>query len=212
MSTLTQEDWASAALEAIASGGGLAAVAVEPLAAELGATKGSFYWHFKSRAELVTAALELWEQRGTTDVIARLEGSGGSGVERLRALFTHAFRPEAMGGADMALLSRTDVPAVRTAVARVTRRRIAYIAELLDGEGLPAPVARRRAVLAYSAFLGHLQLAHASRDLLRRSVGSMTTYGDEVVAVLLAPLPSAETPKQSPEQPPGKSGRRSRVG
>jgi Bacterial regulatory proteins, tetR family len=34
----------AAALAAIAKGG-LAAVAVEPLAARLGATKGSFYWH-----------------------------------------------------------------------------------------------------------------------------------------------------------------------
>ncbi|MGH3388225.1 MAG: TetR family transcriptional regulator, partial [Actinomadura sp.] len=40
---LSRADWANAALEAIAEGG-LAAVAIEPLATRLGTTKGSFYW------------------------------------------------------------------------------------------------------------------------------------------------------------------------
>jgi len=39
---LTPGDWARAALAAIARGG-IAAVAVESIAADLGATKGSFY-------------------------------------------------------------------------------------------------------------------------------------------------------------------------
>ena len=46
--TLTAEDWARAALEAIAEDG-VTAVAVEPLARSLGVTKGSFYWHFANR-------------------------------------------------------------------------------------------------------------------------------------------------------------------
>ncbi len=186
MSRLNREDWASAAIEAIASGGGISAVAVEPLAVRLGATKGSFYWHFASRAELVEAALDLWEQRATVDVIEKIESSGGTGEQRLRALFEHTFQTAALGGADMALLSHTDLTIVREAVDRVTRRRIRYIAKLLHSAGVPSTVARRRAVLAYSAFLGNLQLAHASPDLLRRSVGSMSRYADEVMATLLS--------------------------
>ena len=62
-----REDWAAAALAAIADGG-LAAVAVEPLAARLGTTKGSFYWHFANRDALLAAALALWEETTTTDV------------------------------------------------------------------------------------------------------------------------------------------------
>lgn len=187
MSRLTREDWGAAALEAIASGGGIAAVAVEPLASRLGTTKGSFYWHFGSRAELVEAALALWEQRGTVDVIRAVEAGGGSGGDRLRALFEHSFQAAALGGADMALLSHTDLPMVRRAVDRVTKQRVDYLARLLQSAGLPPAVARRRAVLAYSAFLGNLQLAHASPELLRKSVGSMTRYADEVMALLLTP-------------------------
>src|SRR6266568_7036471 len=66
---LTRDDWIIAALGAIADGG-LAAVGVEPLAARLGATKGSFYWHFENRDALLEAAIRRWEKETTTDVVA----------------------------------------------------------------------------------------------------------------------------------------------
>ena len=43
--TLTAADWAEAALQLIAEKG-LGALTVSALAARLGVTKGSFYWHF----------------------------------------------------------------------------------------------------------------------------------------------------------------------
>lgn len=185
MSTLTRDDWSAAALEVIASGGGIAAVAVEPIAARLGSTKGSFYWHFASRSELVEAALLRWERLATIDVIAHIEDTGFDAEDRLRALFEHTFQPRQLMGADMALLSHTDLAVVRETIERVTKRRIDYVAGLLREIGVPARVARRRAVLAYSAFLGNLQLTHATPDLLRRSVGSTTRYADEVLTMLI---------------------------
>src|SRR4051794_41644168 len=71
--SLTGSDWTEAALEALARGG-LTAVAVEPIAKSLGATKGSFYWHFADRNALLESALELWERRGTQRGI----GAGGA--------------------------------------------------------------------------------------------------------------------------------------
>ena len=81
-----------AALFAIADGGA-AAVAVEPLAARLGATKGSFYWHFPNREQLIVEALELWEREGTDDVIAELAPVSDP-VERLRRLLEIAIGSE----------------------------------------------------------------------------------------------------------------------
>lgn len=49
---LSKADWTEAALAALARDG-LASVAVEPLALQLGTTKGSFYWHFTDRADLI---------------------------------------------------------------------------------------------------------------------------------------------------------------
>ena len=53
--SLTAIDWQEAALNVIAHQG-VSAVAVEPLAKQLGVTKGSFYWHFSNRMDLVKQA------------------------------------------------------------------------------------------------------------------------------------------------------------
>ncbi|MFC7482437.1 TetR/AcrR family transcriptional regulator [Luedemannella flava] len=82
---LTTEDWIDAALAAIAEGG-VPAVAVEPLAARLGATKGSFYWHFANRDALLDAALARWEARTTTEVIEEITGAADGPDVQLRAL------------------------------------------------------------------------------------------------------------------------------
>ena len=69
--TLTAADWAEAALQLIAEAG-LGALTVDALAARLGVTKGSFYWHFKGRSELLASALGRWEQRATAEAIRGL--------------------------------------------------------------------------------------------------------------------------------------------
>src|SRR3546814_19865364 len=68
---LTADCWAEAALDAIA-GGGLDAVAVEPLARRLGVTKGSFYWHFANRDALLRAALPRWERTEPAAIVPRI--------------------------------------------------------------------------------------------------------------------------------------------
>src|SRR5262245_52997528 len=70
--TLTASDWAEAALQLIAEQG-LSALTVATLATRLGVTKGSFYWHFPGRSELLAAALARWEQRATTENIRGLD-------------------------------------------------------------------------------------------------------------------------------------------
>ena len=70
--TLTESDWAEAALQMIAEKG-LRALTVSALASRLGVTKGSFYWHFHGRSALLAAALARWEQRATTETMKGLE-------------------------------------------------------------------------------------------------------------------------------------------
>jgi AcrR family transcriptional regulator len=67
---LNAQDWADAALIALRSSGA-GGVAIEPLARALGATKGSFYWHYRNRKALLEAALGRWEAQETDAVIAR---------------------------------------------------------------------------------------------------------------------------------------------
>jgi AcrR family transcriptional regulator len=73
---LGKNDWLRAARLALLRGG-VGAVRVEPLARDLHVTKGSFYWHFKDREELLEHLLREWEQELSTDIIPRLKGRRG---------------------------------------------------------------------------------------------------------------------------------------
>jgi AcrR family transcriptional regulator len=57
---LGRDDWLKAARLALLRGG-VEAVRVEKLARALRVTKGSFYWHFKDREELLDLLLREWE-------------------------------------------------------------------------------------------------------------------------------------------------------
>lgn len=57
---LSRKDWLNAARLALLKGG-VNAVRVETLARKLNVTKGSFYWHFRDREELLEALLGEWE-------------------------------------------------------------------------------------------------------------------------------------------------------
>ena len=158
--SLSADDWTAAALAALGRGG-LAAVAVEPLAKELGTTKGSFYWHFADRDALVAATLARWERRDTDGVIAAVDPAADV-TSRLRGLLGLALGSVGGGSVELALQAHADRPLVAPVLARVTRRRLDYLTALFTELGMTEARARDRALLAYAAFLGHAQLAHAT--------------------------------------------------
>ena len=149
---LSATDWTRAALDAMTEGG-VSAVAIEPLAAQLGATKGSFYHHFANRDALIVAALEEWERSQTEVVIERL-GLLPDPAERLRAVMAAALGDRAGGVRDAALLGSAAHALVKPVVERVTKRRLAYLTETYVELGLPEVRARHRALLLYSSYLG----------------------------------------------------------
>jgi AcrR family transcriptional regulator len=154
---LSADDWAQAALDLVAEQG-VAAVAVEPLARRLGVTKGSFYWHFPSRDALLQAALERWEAIEQVSVFGSLEAVPDP-RERLRALFllvAHEVQPHIIYSE---LLKALDHPAVQPVINRVSQRRLDYLVASFRQAGLVRTEAQHRARLAYSAYLGFLQLA-----------------------------------------------------
>jgi AcrR family transcriptional regulator len=180
---LSRDDWADAALTAIAEGG-LAAVAVEPLAVRLGATKGSFYWHFANRQALLEAALARWQERHTTAVNAEVEAASADPVTQLRLLIQRVIGTAEQDSVAVALVSNADHPAVAAALARVTEERIAFLARLFARLGFAAGAARQRALLAYSAYLGHAQLAHSTPQLLPATTAARRAYLDHAVSAL----------------------------
>jgi AcrR family transcriptional regulator len=180
---LSRRAWTHAALEAIAEGG-LAAVAVAPLATHLGATKGSFYWHFPSREALVEAALADWEQSHTAAVIAEIEAASADPLQQLRLLFKRVTELAARDRIELALLATAEHRTVQPVLERVSRRRIEFVAELFRRHGLSRAEASRRALLAYSAYLGYAQLGHATPQLLPRTQAARRAYLEDVLAAL----------------------------
>jgi AcrR family transcriptional regulator len=73
---LGRGDWLKAARMALLQGG-VEAVRVEKLARNLHVTKGSFYWHFRDREELLEALLREWEVELMQDLIPQLKGRRG---------------------------------------------------------------------------------------------------------------------------------------
>lgn len=154
--SLTPADWEQEALALIAEKG-IAALRVEPLARRLGITKGSFYWHFPGRDELLAKALARWEQQDRQHL--RLSLSAGSApADRLADFVWRTSRQTLTHRIYVALCATPDHPCIRPVLRRVTERRIKYLAGALEELGLAGTDARHRANLMYSSYVGYLQL------------------------------------------------------
>lgn len=201
MARLTKDDWTRAALRALAEGG-LAALAIEPLAATLGATKGSAYWHFPNRDALLEATLERWEREHTEAVIELVEADSTAPLERLRRLFAMVLSvdlagPRPAGGRgdgsapaahiELALLASADDPLVASALKRVTERRLSYLAALFGQLGFTPAVARRRALLAHSIYLGQAQLIRSTPEVVPSSKAARRAQLDDALRTMTAP-------------------------
>jgi AcrR family transcriptional regulator len=159
---LDRERWEEAALVALERGG-LAAVAVEPLARDLGVTKGSFYWHFKNRRELIAATVARWEAQHVDAPLTALAGVEDP-RERLRGLLVRASsKPPSIF---IALLDAVDEPLVSAAVERAARERVAFMAKAFGELGMTKAKARRQALLAYATYVGQAHLARDAPEVL----------------------------------------------
>ncbi len=72
---LQRFDWLQQALELFVDEG-INAVRITRLAEELGVTRGSFYWHFANREELIDALVSFWKDKNTaafTGAVSRAE-------------------------------------------------------------------------------------------------------------------------------------------
>lgn len=180
---LTVEDWTDAALRALREGG-LAAVSIEPLATRLGTTKGSAYWHFANREALLRATLERWESEETERVIALVDTEADP-VDRLRVLFASVLKYAGENSVELSLTQHADDPTIGPVLARVTERRVDYLTALFRDVGFGRAQARRRALLAYTTYLGHAQLDAAAPGVLPRRRAESRAYAEQLLRVLL---------------------------
>jgi AcrR family transcriptional regulator len=183
---LNRDDWINAALEAIARGG-LTAVAIEPLAARLAVTKGSFYSHFSSRDQLIEAALQSWEHSHGGTALEHFSEIKDP-AERLREVLFAAvsFSQSHAPSVHVSLLAELGDERVRAAVSRVTDSRVRLLTKTYRELGCSPQRASHRARLAYATYLGLLQMAREApeRRMTKRDIAHFTA---EINSVLLTP-------------------------
>ncbi|UFX05543.1 TetR/AcrR family transcriptional regulator [Sinorhizobium medicae] len=154
---LTRNDWVLAGLAALAEGG-IDSVRVERLAKSLNVSKGSFYWHFSDRSDLLSALLDLWEKDFTAQLIANV-ASQPTPRARLLALAEEAL-DASMDGVDVAqaegAFSAWAVldPAAAVRVRAIEAQRIGYLVRELSLMGADTAQAELLAKGIYLALLG----------------------------------------------------------
>jgi AcrR family transcriptional regulator len=154
---LTRDDWVLAGLAALAEGG-IESVRVERLAKRLNVSKGSFYWHFSDRSDLLSALLDLWETDFTAQLIANVAHLPTPRA-RLLAL-TEESLDASMAGVDVAhaegAFSAWAVldPVAAARVRAIEAQRIGYLVSELLLLGADATDAELLAKGVYLALLG----------------------------------------------------------
>jgi AcrR family transcriptional regulator len=157
---LGRQDWLNMGLQALIERG-IEAVRVEPLAKLLNVTRGSFYWHFKNRDDLLEAMSQEWEMLNTKRVIEQVETIDGTPSAKLLHLFEIAAQDDNLLEKAIRVWAANDATAAE-AIARVDRQRLDYLQSLFLQLGFSEIDAKVRAQIAYSVRLGWFIMASSS--------------------------------------------------
>jgi AcrR family transcriptional regulator len=149
---LTPEDWITAA-EKVLVDKSIDAVRVDSLSKDLGVTRGSFYWHFKDREDLLRKLLLTWRDRATEQIIDRFERRNTKPRDLIRDLLIlpyHGATAKRGASTELAIRAwaRRDEMA-RHYVDEVDAKRLAYIAQCFSALGFDIPESRTRAFMLY---------------------------------------------------------------
>lgn len=195
---LTPDTWTDAATDVLADHG-IDSVRVDVLARTLGVTRGSFYWHFKDRADLLRSVLRAWRQRATEQLTARLEQASTDPQEQLRDVISLPFRGKAALRAariELAIRAwarRDDM--ARHAVDEADASRMGYIAQVFSSLGFPIAEARWRAFLLYGYIVAESVM---SRDVTATQRDERNRFVEQLVQKKLPSeaLSSATAPRR----------------
>lgn len=181
---LTRDDWLKAALDLCEAG--IDTVKVAPLAAQMGVTTGSFYWHFKTRRDLLAALLDYWEREMTDIAIETARRYAGGPADRILFLM-EAVVTRDMARYDLAIWhwAQTDTNA-RRVFRRALKKRFAFAAWMFSEAGFSEKQAEIRGHMMVSDMMAESTLAPNSMAARKESLKLKHT-------ILLAPE-SALTP------------------
>ena len=167
---LGRDEWLRAARVTLLKNG-ISEVRVERLARDLRVTKGSFYWHFRDRQDLLENLLQDWE-RDFPQIISQVKGKHGREAFQLLLRLVVEQTPLGQKGivsSDAAIFTWASVsPKVARRVNREEKKRIELLRRIIgDSE---------RSELLYLVWLGFVargQRVPASRKRFPQIARSM---------------------------------------
>jgi AcrR family transcriptional regulator len=172
-----RSEWIRQGLRALAEGGP-DAVRIEPLAKQLGVSRGGFYWHFEDREALLAAMLDTWERATTEEVAELLDSQGGDIAAKLRRLF--ALTSPGVVKTDLAVRdwARRD-HAVAERLRRIDNRRMDHLRALFAGLSADPGQVEARCLLTFSLLIGNHYIAaghgsHSRADVLELALRQLT--------------------------------------
>jgi AcrR family transcriptional regulator len=156
--SLQPEDWIRTARIRLA-GHGVESVRVEVLARDLGVTKGSFYWHFRDRGELLENLLAHWED----GELEWLNAEDGVGAAMQWARFIERAADPKRMRMEIALRAwARGEERVAARVAAIEKRKARLIADVLRDVGFTQSAADSGSEVVLLICLGWLD--RATRD------------------------------------------------
>lgn len=187
---LDRDAWISAATEILADDG-LAGVRVELLAKRLHVTKGSFYWHFRDRQDLLSGVLAQWRDGRIRDIIKQTRTTPDRALAQIHHVIEVYSSNRNRRGMMIELAvrdwARRDVAAAAV-VAEVDDVRLRCARELFLACGVPEPEASDRCTLLYAYVFGislmNFERFDADPTLLRHNIAEL----------IAQPSPSPATP------------------
>lgn len=151
-SQLKPFDWIAAATELLVHKS-IDAVRIDVLAKQMGVSRGSFYWHFTDRDDLLKRVLVSWQDAQTEQVISGYRKQGVQAKALISELVALPFHGRAaMKGASVELAIRAWArrdEAARMVVDAVDAKRLTYIEECFVSLGFETASARARAFTLY---------------------------------------------------------------
>lgn len=187
-SPLQPDDWIRAALAKL-SEASVDAVRVEVLARDLHVSKGSFYWHFRDRQDLLNQTLAYWEQR-ELDALVIDETAASAATRWARIVQATADPSRIQLEASVRSWARRDEQVARR-VAALEQRRAAVISNVLQDVGFDRRSAEAWSEVVLLLCLGWLDRATRDRQfqLAGRSLGDLLS---ELILAASNRLPADE--------------------
>jgi len=150
---LTRKSWVRCAFETLYEEG-IEQVRIERLAKKLRVTKGSFYWHFQDRGELLDTLIEFWNDEMTRTVLENARMFHGDPVQRIHITLRDIISNERTKYDPAVRAWANHDTKAKKYVEKVDKLRLSFLIELFDDAGFDSEEAEIRARMMYYYVLG----------------------------------------------------------